>query len=140
MPDVTIMLQDGVDLTLVTTGQTLKCVTESASLLVTSGIHASVISVPFLKPMDAHALVTMMQPLPLVVTIEEHIITGRLRSVVAEVFFSARSSGVNLVSFGILPSSIESDSGTTDDHIFVCASLSAEYITNQLFEVIQTNE
>lgn len=58
--------------------------------LVKAGHAADMISVPFLKPLDADALTLQMQGRRLVLTIEEHLQTGGLASAVAEVIASGR--------------------------------------------------
>lgn len=69
----------------VTTGITLKLALDAAAALAGDGIEIAVLHMPTIKPFDRPALVDAMQPVPIVVTIEEHTIIGGLGSAVAEV-------------------------------------------------------
>jgi transketolase len=92
VPGAVHKLRQGGDVTLVSTGPQTSRVREAAELLDGSGIAASVIHVPSLKPIDAEALVAMIGEAALVVTVEEHSIHGGLGGLVAEVLTAAGPS------------------------------------------------
>jgi transketolase len=78
------LLRDGQDVAIVSTGvQTIRAM-EAASLLADAGIHASVLHVPTLKPLDVSAIVTIAGRTGAVVTAEDHSVIGGLGSAVAE--------------------------------------------------------
>ncbi len=82
-----------------TGGQTARVV-EAANQLAESGIAATVIHAPSLKPFDAEGLVAAVGGTPLVVTVEEHTVAGGLGGLVAETLASA-GAGARVVRFGL---------------------------------------
>jgi transketolase len=68
----------------VSTGTQTARVLAAAGLLEASGIHAAVVHVPCLKPLDESALLDALADAPLVVTVEEHTVLGGLGGLVAE--------------------------------------------------------
>jgi transketolase len=84
-PGRVIALREGSDVLIVSTGpQSARCV-EAAELLAGDGIAAGVLHVPSLKPIDAEALATAAGRVPLVVSAEEHSVSGGLGGLVAEI-------------------------------------------------------
>ena len=80
-----VLLRDGDDIGLISTGvQTIR-VLEAADLLTAEGIAASVLHLPTLKPIDAGAIVAVAERTGCVLTSEDHSIIGGLGSAVAEV-------------------------------------------------------
>jgi transketolase len=84
VPGAVHRLRDGGDVTLVSTGTQTARVLAAAELLEASGIHAAVVHVPCLKPLDEPALLDSLVDAPLVVTVEEHTVLGGLGGLVAE--------------------------------------------------------
>ena len=80
-----IMLQDGSDLTLISTGEMLYNTVKSAEQLAKKSIQARVLSMHTLKPLDIGAVVAAAQDTGTIITVEEHNPTGGLGSAVAEV-------------------------------------------------------
>jgi transketolase len=78
-------MRAGRDALVVTTGITLKLGLDAASALAAEGIDVAVLHMPTLKPLDRVALVAIMAPVGVVVSVEEHTIIGGLGSAVAEV-------------------------------------------------------
>ena len=74
---------------LISTGPQTGRVLAAAELLAESGIDASVIHVPSIKPIDASALVDAVAGADLVVTVEEHSVYGGLGGLVAEILTAA---------------------------------------------------
>ena len=82
-------LRDGGRVALISTGPQTGRVLAAAELLAASGIEASVIHVPSIKPVDESALVEAVTGADLVVTVEEHSVYGGLGGLVAEILTAA---------------------------------------------------
>ncbi len=72
------------DLTIITTGPMLHPVLEAADLLEDQGVKCGVIHAHTVKPLDVETIVRAATRVPLVVTVEEHLLTGGLGSAVLE--------------------------------------------------------
>ena len=80
-----LLLHDGDDIVVVSTGsQTLRCY-EAVKLLESQGIHASLLHMPTIKPFDQDLLCRSAQAAGCVLACEEHSILGGLGGAVAEV-------------------------------------------------------
>jgi transketolase len=78
------LLHDGDDIGIISTGvQTVRAL-EAADLLTTSGVKASVLHLPTLKPLDADAIISLAERTGAIVTTEDHSILGGLGGAVAE--------------------------------------------------------
>ena len=80
-----VTMQEGSDVTLVSTGCILSEVLKAAEILKTEGVKAEVLNVHTVKPIDAEAIVTSATKTGAVVSAEEHSILNGLGSAVAEV-------------------------------------------------------
>lgn len=80
-----IVLEDGEDLTIISTGSVIRYALEASSLLESCGIHATVIDMPTIKPIDKELIISYAQKTGAVLTVEEHSIFGGLGSAVSEV-------------------------------------------------------
>jgi transketolase len=79
------LLRDGADIGIISTGvQTVRAL-EAADRLAESGIMASVLHIPTLKPLDADAIIEIADRTGAIVTAEDHSIIGGLGGAVAEV-------------------------------------------------------
>jgi transketolase len=77
-------MREGSDVSLISTGnQTLRTL-EAADILAREGVHADVLHMPTLKPLDVDALVDSARRTGRVVTAEDHSIIGGLGGAVAE--------------------------------------------------------
>ncbi len=88
-----ILVRPGIDATLLSTGSMLEDTLAVAGRLEASGIEAQVMSIPTIKPLDAEAICRAATETGVIVTVEEHSITGGLGSAVAEVL---AESGINV--------------------------------------------
>ena len=80
----TIVVREGSDVTIFSTGaQTVRCL-QAADLLAGSGISAHVVHVPTIKPLDAEGIAEAAARTRRVVTAEDHTIIGGLGGAVAE--------------------------------------------------------
>lgn len=89
VPGAVVTLRGGEDLALVATGSTVHEIVNAAALLADSGIQATVVSVPSIRPCDTHALLDVLKGCKTVITVEEHNVNGGLGSLVAEVLAEA---------------------------------------------------
>lgn len=85
VPGAVVTLREGDTLALVATGSTVHEIVDAAALLADSGIQATVVSVPSIRPCDTKALLAALKGCKAVITVEEHNINGGLGSLVAEV-------------------------------------------------------
>ncbi len=84
-PGRVILLREGTEALLVSTGQQTARTLAAAELLGAEGISAGVLHVPSIKPVDEAAIAAAAAMVPLVVTIEEHTVIGGLGGLVAEI-------------------------------------------------------
>ena len=79
-----VIVREGADVTLISTGVQTSRTLEAAESLAGEGIDAHVLHVPTLKPLDTVAIVEAASRTGLVATVEEHSIIGGLGGAVAE--------------------------------------------------------
>jgi transketolase len=79
-----VLLREGDDIGLVTTGTQTPRTLAAADLLAERGISAAVLHVPTLKPLDIDAVVAVAKRTDLILTTEDHSIIGGLGGAVAE--------------------------------------------------------
>lgn len=79
-----VVLREGKDVTLVATGLCVYESLEAARLLEKDGIHAEVINIHTIKPLDEELIVTSALKTGKVVTVEEHSVIGGLGSAVCD--------------------------------------------------------
>lgn len=80
-----ITLRQGDDVTIIATGLMLFEAVEAANQLAAQGIHARVINIHTVKPIDSDIIIKAAKETGAIVTAEEHNIIGGLGSAVAEV-------------------------------------------------------
>ncbi len=80
-----VTLKKGNDISIVTCGLAAHNCLAAADILVREGIHASVINMHTIKPVDKEAILRCADETGCIVTVEEHNIIGGLGSAVAEV-------------------------------------------------------
>lgn len=83
-----IVLREGNDVTLISTGSILSKVLAAADILKQDGVNASVIDIHTIKPIDKKLITDYAKKTKAIVTIEEHSIYGGLFSAVSEVLSS----------------------------------------------------
>lgn len=76
---------DGKDALIVTTGITLRLGLEARQELKKEGIDTTILHLHTIKPLDRAAVVAHAKDIPVIVSVEEHIINGGLGSAVAEI-------------------------------------------------------
>jgi transketolase len=83
------VLTEGDDVTLVTNGMMLAASLAAARALGGAGVSVQVVNVPVVKPLDAATILRAIARTPVVVTAENHLVTGGLGSAVAETIAEA---------------------------------------------------
>ena len=80
-----LTIRKGTQVALLSTGGILTQTAEAARILEERGISAEVVSFPCFKPMDRGAVLELTERFPVLVTAEEHNITGGFGSAVCEI-------------------------------------------------------
>jgi transketolase len=80
-----VTVHEGGDVTIISTGVQTTRVYQAAQILAGRGIHALVLHVPTIKPLDDAAVVAAARATGLVITVEEQSVLGGLGGTVAEV-------------------------------------------------------
>jgi len=83
-----LVLREGEDIALISTGALLGETVKAADLLRAQGIEAGVISMPTISPIDEEVIARVAQHAQWIITVEEHSLVGGLGSAVAEVLAS----------------------------------------------------
>ena len=100
------LLRDGGDIGIISTGvQTVRALA-AADLLAASGVHASVLHLSTIKPLDTEAIVNLADRTDAIVTAEDHSIIGGLGGAVAEVLGEHRPTRIRRI--GISDTYVES--------------------------------
>jgi len=98
-----IQVRNGSDVTLMSTGGMLYNTVAAADRLASQGVHARVLSMHTLKPLDIEAVQSAAAETGAIVTIEEHSIVGGLGSAVAEVLAEADHVHARFKRLGVPP-------------------------------------
>lgn len=118
-----VVVRDGGDVGLITSGGQLARTVEAADRLAGEGISATVLHLPTIKPLDVEAIARVARRTGAVVTSEDHSIIGGLGSAVAEVL--AEEVPTPLVRVGTADTPAES--GANDD-LLVKYGLSVDHV------------
>jgi len=92
-----VVVREGGDVTLVSTGTQTARVVDAADILAADGIDAQVLHVPTIKPLDVGAIVAAADRTGRVITIEEHTVIGGLGGAVAETLSEHRPTRVQRI-------------------------------------------
>lgn len=84
-----VPLREGRDVVLLSTGAQTGQTLKAADLLADGGIRAGMLHLPTVKPLDREAILAAASSAPLLVTVEEHTLTGGLGSAVAALLADA---------------------------------------------------
>jgi len=129
-----IQLADGHDLTIFATGTMLQTGIAVSERLCKNGIHARVLSMHTIKPLDTHAVLAAARETRAIVTVEEHSITGGLGSAVGEVLAESPVDKVPFKRLG-LPPKFTSLVGN-QDYLKEAHSLSVDGILASIAELL----
>lgn len=78
------LLEDGIDVSVISNGETLAEVIEAAEMLKKEGYSVQIIHVPVVKPLDGATIIEHVKKTKFVITVENHSIIGGLGSAVCE--------------------------------------------------------
>lgn len=92
-----VVVREGSDVTLISTGSQTPRVVEAAAILDTQGISALVLHVPTIKPLDTVAIVAAAERTGRVMSVEEHTVLGGLGGAVAEVLSAQRPTRLDRI-------------------------------------------
>jgi len=92
-----VVVREGRDVTLVSTGSQTPRVVDAADLLAGDGIDAHVVHVPTIKPLAVEAIVAAAERTGRVITVEEHTVLGGLGGAVAEALSERRPTKVDRI-------------------------------------------
>lgn len=95
------LIRNGTDVTLISTGAMLRTAVEVVDLLTRQGVHARLLSMHTVNPIDINSVLAAAEETHYLVTLEEHILPGGLASAVAEVLTRLRSLNVVLSCLGL---------------------------------------
>ncbi len=123
----TVIVRDGHDITLISTGTETPRVVDAADILATNGIDAHVVHMPTIKPVDVEGLVAAADKTGRVVTVEEHSVIGGLGGAVAETLSQHRPTQVDRI--GLQDQYTESAS---NEELLDMYGLSAERVASQV--------
>ena len=84
--------REGNDALIITTGITLKDGLDASDELEQQGLKVSVLHVPTIKPLDKDKILSCIDQMPIIVTIEEHTVTGGLGGAISEIMAEANFS------------------------------------------------
>lgn len=92
-----VTIRDGHDVTLVSTGAQTPRTLAAADLLAANGIHAGVLHVATIKPLDVAAVVAAAERTNRIITVEEHTVIGGLGGAIAEALSEHRPTRVDRI-------------------------------------------
>ncbi len=92
-----VVVREGRDVTLVSTGAQTPRTVDAAEMLAAEGIDAHVLHVPTLKPIDVAAIVAAAERTGFVITVEEHTVIGGLGGAIAETLSEHRPTTVRRI-------------------------------------------
>lgn len=127
-----VVLREGKDLTIVTTGLPVSSCLEVANKLSEEGIEAKVINIHTIKPLDEDLVVAAAKETGKVVTVEEHSIIGGLGSAVCEVL--AEKAPTKVMKIGVNDTFGESGPGV---ELVKKYGLDTESIYNRIKEFLK---
>jgi transketolase len=123
-----IVVREGSDLTLISTGGMLQTAVQVAERLAKPGLHARVLSMHTIKPLDRDAVLGAARQTGAIFTLEEHSVIGGLGGAVAEVLAESGELRVPFRRIG-LPSEFSSHIGS-QEYLRDCNGLSASAIVD----------
>lgn len=130
-----IQVREGEDLCLIATGAILENVDRAAEQLARQGLHARVLSMHTVKPLDTDAVLAAARETPAIVTVEEHSIIGGLGSAVSETLAESSEFKVPFKRLA-LPSAFTSLVGS-QEYLRATYSLSVDGILEQLEPILE---
>ena len=125
-----LVVTEGTDVTLVSTGGMLATAVRVAERLAADRISARVLSMHTIKPLDVEAICAAARETGAIVTIEEHSILGGLGGAVAEVLAELESHSVPFRRLGLPPAFCDTTGSQT--YLLARAGLDEDHIVSSL--------
>lgn len=126
-----IILKEGHDVTLITTGDILSEVLKASEIIEKLGISTEVINIPVIKPLDCGTIINSVNKTKMAVIIENHSIVGGLGSAVCECL-SEETFSKKIVRIGI--NDTFGQSGTPKE-LLKYYGLDSQSIANKVIEL-----
>lgn len=126
------ILLDGRDITIIGTGETVRYALDAGFLLEKKGIHARVIDMHTIKPLDSEIILKAARETGHIITVEEHNIHGGLGAAAAELLVQN-----NPVPMQILGIPDEPTVSGTSEEIFAFYRLTGEGISNAAVRMLE---
>lgn len=131
VPGRPVLLAEGTDVTLVSTGVQTSRTSDAVRLLAERGVSARLIHLPTLKPVDADALLDLIGDAETVVTVEDHSRIGGLGGLVCEIL--AERGGTRVLRIGLEDRWSES---APNDFLLDKYGLSAERVAESVLALL----
>ena len=129
------ILQDGTDVTLVSTGSTTAAALEAGKALEKQGVSVQVIGMPTVCPLDAELVINAAKKTGKIVTVEEHYMDGGLGTLVSEV--CSQQYPVPVKRLGV--PKVYATTGSYDE-LLEYYGLNAKGITKSVLDFVQKNK
>ncbi len=133
-----LILKEGNDVAIVSTGNMLEVATQVADQLTKDGISPRVVSMHTIKPLDINLLRECFEKFGQIFTLEEHSILGGLGSAVSEAAVLNRFDLSKLTAIGA-PDTIIHTAGS-HNHLRQLSGLTTEAILKKVHAVIKTKQ
>lgn len=127
-----VLLKEGTDVTIISTGTQTSRSIEAAESLQKEGLSVAVLHMPTIKPLDKEAIVKAAEKTGVIVTAEEHSIYGGLGSAVAEVLVEEKP--VPMLRVGVNDCNTES---APNDELLEKFELTPRHIEKAVKEVLK---
>ncbi len=127
-----VLLREGTDVTIISTGTQTSRSLEAADQLEWEGVSVSVVHMPTIKPLDKQAIIEAAEKTGAIVTTEEHSIYGGLGSAVAEVLVEEKP--VPMLRVGVKDRNSESG---PNEEMLEKYEISSRYIVKAAKEVLK---
>jgi transketolase len=131
-----IVVREGTDATLVSTGGTLHAVSEAASVLASQGISVQILSLPTVKPLDEDAVRHAATTTRLVCVVEEHHHTGGLSDAIARCLLGQANCIVRFMALDTAALLARHEAGH-QSYLLAQAGLSPQHISAQIAKWMQ---
>lgn len=128
-----IVVQKGSDATIIATGNIVHNAMKAAEILATGGISTRVISLHTVKPLDNDLIVDSAKKTKVVVTVEEHRLSGGLGSAVSQVILEAGLAGIKFKMLGVQDSHFKTGK---QEYLRDFNSISIEKIASQVKKLL----
>jgi len=132
VPGKANVIKEGDDVCIISCGLMIPQALKAAEMLEQEGIHAAVVNMHTIKPIDKDVILQMNQRCKVIVTAEEHSVVGGLGSAVAEVL-----AGHNGAAFAMIGIQDKFGKSGKPDQLFEAFGLSAENIVKTSKELLE---